>query len=78
MYVEAAREHLMFDQVSVQLTDEGRHWQFYLCDNHIGSYWPGSAKIQFGNEKPRKCISAVKATQLVEQRVQGVVTDPVP
>lgn len=59
------RNELAFEQITVELSDEGRHWQFKYGDKHIADYWPASGRGQVvGATDSVTCISVAQAQKL--------------
>ncbi len=65
MELSVLRNELAFEQITVELSDEGRHWKFKYGDRHIADYWPASGRGQLvGAPDAVNCVSVAQAQKL--------------
>jgi len=64
--LQLIREDLAFIQVSISVTDHGRHWRFFFQRQWLVSYWPATAKL-------RTVYSDETVTDVTPQRVRDIV-----
>lgn len=63
--LETLRNELAFEQITIELTDEGKHWQFKYGNKHLADYWPASGRGQIvGQAESVECVSAAQAQRL--------------
>lgn len=63
--LDALRSELAFEQISLVITDNGLHWQFYFGARHLADYWPASGKGQrIGTLASYECGSVAQAQKL--------------
>ena len=59
------QSELAFEQITIELSDEGRHWQFKYGDRRIADYWPASSLGHvIGYNGDVRCISVAQAQRM--------------
>jgi hypothetical protein len=63
--LETLKTELAFEQISVRISDNDLHWQFFYGGKHIADFWPASGKGQIvGELNSVSCGSVAQAQKL--------------